>query len=159
MLTQAPTYFSIIHGLNISAAGVFSGIPHLLKLGFCIVFSRFVDKLLRKKRFSRTNIRKCCVLIMTVGEGICIFGLAYSGSHKVMAILWYTLACILHGAGPSGGLSTLIDLSPNYAGVLLGILSTVTASTGYITPLIVGVLTNNNVSIAIYLYRPIQATL
>lgn len=41
----------------------------------------------------------------------------------------------------------MVDIAPNYAGITLGIVSTATVITGFISPLIVGYLTFENQSI------------
>lgn len=146
MSTQAPTYFRLIHGWNIGMAGLFSGFPLLFKLTFSIAFSAFIDYLLRSNRMTRTNARKFGSFLSTIGQGICVLALAYSGTNQTMAVIWYAVAHTLHGSGPAGPLATKVDLSPNFAGVIFGITATVTATTGYITPYIVGLLTLNNVS-------------
>jgi hypothetical protein len=58
LLTQAPTYFRFIHGWGIEMTGILSGLPHLLRVGFSIVFSNFGDYLLRNDKMSRNNVRR-----------------------------------------------------------------------------------------------------
>lgn len=48
---------------------------------------------------------------------------------------------MLNGAVTSGGLASIVDISPNFASVSLGIASTITFLTGFISPWIVGKLT------------------
>lgn len=49
---------------------------------------------------------------------------------------------MLHGAVSSGALASVVDISPNFAGVSLGINSSFSVLTGFISPRIVGYLTN-----------------
>lgn len=58
LLTQAPTYFRFIHGWGIEMTGILSGLPHLLRVGFSIVFSNFGDYLLSNNKMSRNNVRR-----------------------------------------------------------------------------------------------------
>lgn len=46
----------------------------------------------------------------------------------------------------TGALSAMVDLSPNFAGILLGISGMIGVIPGFISPIIVGILTLNNVS-------------
>jgi Major Facilitator Superfamily len=62
ILTQAPTYFSLIHGWGIEMTGVLSGLPHLLRVGFSIAFSNFGDYLLTNDKMSRNNVRRLATL-------------------------------------------------------------------------------------------------
>jgi MFS family permease len=48
---------------------------------------------------------------------------------------------MLHGAVSSGALASVVDISPNFAGVSLGINSSFSVLTGFISPVIVGYLT------------------
>lgn len=44
--------------------GIFSGLPHLMRVSFAYVFSLYADYLLRTDKMSRTNVRK-------LATGIC----------------------------------------------------------------------------------------
>lgn len=48
---------------------------------------------------------------------------------------------MLHGAVSSGALASVVDISPNYAGISLGINSSFSVLTGFVSPRIVGYLT------------------
>jgi len=53
----------------------------------------------------------------------------------------------VNGAVSASTLPNLVDLSPNYASVLLGFSGMIIIWAGFISPAIVGALTNNNVSL------------
>jgi hypothetical protein len=57
IVVQAPTYFRFIHGWGIEMTGILSGLPHLLRISFSMIFSNFGDYLLRSNKMSRTNVR------------------------------------------------------------------------------------------------------
>lgn len=63
-----------------------------------------------------------------------------------MAIVLITLATASQGAVSTGPLANIIDISPNYSGVILGLASLITTVAGIISPYIVGKLTVGNVS-------------
>jgi MFS family permease len=48
---------------------------------------------------------------------------------------------MLHGSVSSGALASVVDISPNFAGVSLGINSTFSTFSGFVSPMIVGYLT------------------
>lgn len=75
-----------------------------------------------------------------------LLGLSYSGCHPTLAIVFMILAVVIHGAASSGILAASIDLSPNYASLIMSISNTVTATTGFISPLIVGYSTNERIT-------------
>ncbi|XP_030388374.1 sialin isoform X2 [Scaptodrosophila lebanonensis] len=120
LMTQAPTYFRVIHHWNIRATGFLSGLPHLMRMLFAYVFSIFADYLLRTDRMSRTNVRKLATAVCCLVKGLVVLALAYFGYNATAAIVLVTMATMFHGAVSSGPLASVVDLSPNYAGISLG---------------------------------------
>ncbi|XP_048512637.1 sialin [Athalia rosae] len=146
-MSEAPSYFNYVHGWNIGAAGVFSATPHLVRMVFSYAFASLADWILRTKKMSLTHLRKFSSVICNVVQALLLVGLAYSGCHPIVAIVFLTAGTAVSGALSSGTLATSVDLSPNYASILLGIVNTITVTSGLISPMIVGVLTNNNQSV------------
>lgn len=147
MMIQAPSYLKLIHNIPIEWTGVLSGIPHLMRMLFAYAFSMFGDRMLRTNRLTRTNVRKLAGFVCGVLNGVFICLLAFSGCNTTAAIVFLTLGTMTHGAVSTGPLANIVDLSPNHAGVLLGINGMIGVLPGFISPVIVGYLTNNNVSL------------
>lgn len=145
-MTQAPTYFKFIHGLNMSMTGILSGAPHLLRMGFAYLFSMLGDHFLSANLVSRTNVRKLAGIMCLLFNGCFIVALAYTGCNTTAAIAMLMAATAVHGAVSTGPLASLIDISPNFSGVTLGLTGMIAVLPGFISPLIVGHLTLNNVS-------------
>lgn len=80
-------------------------------------------------------------------NGLAVLGLAYSGCSVTSAVFFLTLSLMLHGAVSTGTLSSIVDIGPNFAGITLGIVSTVAIITGFVSPIIVGYITFENQSI------------
>jgi MFS family permease len=76
-------------------------------------------------------------------NGFVVLGLAFSGCHVTLAVVLLTVSLMLHGAVSSGALASAVDVSPNFAGISLGINSSFSVLTGYISPYIVGYFTFN----------------
>ncbi|KAH8333412.1 hypothetical protein KR074_007908, partial [Drosophila pseudoananassae] len=144
LMTHAPTYFRLIHHWNIRATGFLSGLPHLMRMLFAYVFSMFADYLLRTDRLSRTNVRKLATFTCCGVKGLIVLALAYFGYNATAAIVLVTVATMFHGAVSSGPLASMVDLSPNYAGIVLGVSGMIGGMPGFISPWIVGQLTNDN---------------
>ncbi|XP_046752732.1 sialin [Diprion similis] len=145
--SEAPSYLNYIHGWNISAAGLLSAAPHMMRMLFAFVFSSFADWLLRTRRMSTTRLRKFAILVCNGVQSIMLLGLAFSGCHPILAAAFMIAGMTAAGANSAGTLACTVDLSPNHASVLLGITNTVATSSGFISPMIVGILTNNNQTI------------
>ncbi|KAH8296929.1 hypothetical protein KR044_001081, partial [Drosophila immigrans] len=146
LMTHGPTYFRLIHHWNIRATGFLSGMPHLMRMLFAYVFSMFADYLLRTDRLSRTNVRKLATAVCCGVKGLVVLALAYFGYNATAAIVLVAVATMFHGAVSSGPLASMVDLSPNYAGIVLGVSGMIGGMPGFISPLIVGILTKGNVS-------------
>ncbi|KAF7266207.1 hypothetical protein GWI33_020441 [Rhynchophorus ferrugineus] len=144
LMTNAPTYFKFIHGWNIKATGVLSGIPHVLRMLWAYIFSLIGDYLLKSNKMSRTNVRKLATAICCIGQGIFMMCLAYSGCNSMAAIVFLSLAVGIHGSVSTGPLASVVDISPNYAAVILGLMNSAAAFVGFCTPAVVGYLTFQN---------------
>lgn len=79
--------------------------------------------------------------------GLVVLALAYMGRDPIWAIVLLSLAVMLQGAGSSGFMSSMIDIAPNYAGIIFGLCGTIGCMPGFVSAYIVGVLTLNNVSL------------
>lgn len=143
-MTQAPSYFNYIHGWNVHSTGVLSGLPHILRMIFSYTFGVLSDWLLKTKRMSLTNVRKLATFMCTILQGLLTLGLSWSGCHSNLAILFMMTGTAVNGAVSSGSLATFVDLSSNYASVLLGFCNLISTSSGFISPILVGLLTTNN---------------
>ena len=77
-------------------------------------------------------------------NGFAVVGLAFSGSNVILAVLFLSLSLCFHGTVSTGALAAIVDISPNFAGITLGVVSTVPVITGFVSPIIVGHLTFEN---------------
>lgn len=73
--------------------------------------------------------------------GIFIVAASYAECDKFYVVIYFTISVAFQGV-PGVAINAL-DLSPNYAGILMGIGGTVTSLTGILVPYIVGVATPN----------------
>jgi len=132
--------------------GILAGAPHILRMVFSYFFSIMSDWLLRTKRMSLTNVRKLATFVCTIIQGILTIALGFSGCHPLVAIIFMMSGTAVNGAISAATLASFVDLSPNYASVLLGFANMIIVWAGFISPIIVGILTNNNVS---FIFRKI----
>lgn len=73
--------------------------------------------------------------------------MTYAGCDKVFAVTMMILALAFNGAACQTSLQNHQDLSPNYAGSLYGIMNTFGSFPGFILPFIIGLLTDQHVSL------------
>lgn len=126
--------------------GILSGLPHMMRMIFGYFFSMFGDFLLRNDKMSRTNVRKMATAICYIVNGLLVLGLAYSGCNSLSSIVFLTLAIAVQGAVSTGPLASIVDIAPNYAGIVLGMSGMIGVLSGFISPTIVGKLTLGNVN-------------
>ncbi|KAJ9584141.1 hypothetical protein L9F63_021506 [Diploptera punctata] len=137
---QVPAYFKHVYSLDIKMNGFLSGIPEFCKFVFSILFSTLIDYLLRNKYLTVTTARKIAVAISEFLPAIFLVVLAYFGiKTTVGAVVLLALISAVGGASSSGSLANVVDLSPNFAGTLLGIIKTLTLVPGVLSPNLVSI--------------------
>uniref|UniRef100_A0A1B6EC40 Major facilitator superfamily (MFS) profile domain-containing protein n=2 Tax=Clastoptera arizonana TaxID=38151 RepID=A0A1B6EC40_9HEMI len=147
LMTQAPTYFSVILGWDIKMTGIWSGLPHLCRWIFSLSYGIFSDYLLKTKTLSRTNVRKLAVGFCNVLQAVLVLGLAFTNCNSTAAILLLVSATAVHGGVSAGPLANVVDISPNFASILQGVAGLVANTPGFVSSYIVGLLTYQNQTI------------
>lgn len=69
------------------------------------------------------------------------------GCDSILAVTCLTVALGMNGAASITNLQNSQDLAPNFAGTLYGMINCIGGSSGFITPLITGVITQENVNL------------
>lgn len=84
------------------------------------------------------------------GPMLCLVGLCFVGYRKDLTIILLCMAMGFKGAMYSGYMCSHQDLTPNYAGTLFGLTNCVATVPGFLAPLVVGIITHDNVSIPVF---------
>lgn len=100
---------------------------HLFKKIFCLIIYLFLAHFL---------------------PGILLLVQPSVGCEVVLAIILITLSLGFNGACTITNVQNNQDLAPNFAGSLYGIINCVGSSTGFITPILAGYITQDNVRTA-----------
>lgn len=145
LLTQGPTYFTRIHHFSMIWVGILTGVPHLLEFIFAHIFSEFADNFIRKGTLTTASVRKIAGTVGSCLQGLFTIALALFGNVGHMAIVWFFCAATVHGAISSGPIASLIDLSPNFSGITMGMVAMFSASTMFISPHVVSAFTLHKV--------------
>jgi MFS family permease len=77
-------------------------------------------------------------------NGFFVLGLAYSGCNLIAAVVFFTLSVAIHGGVSTAYLASIVDIAPNFAGVVFGVVCTISVPTGYISTVVVGYFTFGN---------------
>ncbi|XP_077990261.1 sialin-like [Glandiceps talaboti] len=143
LLTCLPTYMKRILNFNLSENGLLSAIPYFLLWFIQSTGGRLADFLRERKILSTTNTRKLMNTLGMILPAIFLVATGYVGCDKVLAVVFLTLSVGGGGFCMSGFNINHLDLSPRFAGILMGITNMFATIPGFVGPAIVGQLTNH----------------
>ncbi|XP_018793707.1 PREDICTED: putative inorganic phosphate cotransporter isoform X2 [Bactrocera latifrons] len=141
MMTQIPSYMKSILGQDIQSNSLMSAAPYLADLLLTFVFCFLSDFLIKRGYISIIVSRK---LFNTIGFWVPIVPLillGYMGADQSeLALVLLVIAVGVNSAGNLGFLINHIDLSPNFAGVLMGMANSAGNIMSLLAPLAVGLI-------------------
>ncbi|CAG9786479.1 unnamed protein product [Diatraea saccharalis] len=138
LLTEMPSYMKQVLGVDIKANGVMSALPYIAMyvLSFPLGFS--ADYILKKNWLSITACRKISNSIGQWGPALALIGLSYAPADTAIAVAILTAVVGLNAGHYTGYMLVHIDMSPNFAGPLMGITNCIANIISMIAPLIAG---------------------
>ncbi|XP_065369044.1 putative inorganic phosphate cotransporter [Calliphora vicina] len=143
--TQIPSYMNGVLSMQIKSNALFSALPFLAMWGMSYVYVLIADILQRKKVMNLTGIRKSMNTIAFWIPAAGLIGIGFlDENNKTWAIVIMTVLVGVNSGSTIGSLLNTIDLSPNHAGILMGILNTIANFMPLIAPLIVGVIVTDS---------------
>ncbi|XP_065369042.1 putative inorganic phosphate cotransporter [Calliphora vicina] len=144
LLTEIPSYMKNILNMDIKSNALLSALPYAAMFLLSFVFSAIQSLLSKRKCIPLSVSRK---LFNTIGHWIpmiSLIGLGYvSADQTTLAIVLLTITVGINGATYLGFQVNHIDLSPNFAGILMGITNCAANIMSIIAPLIVGFIVTN----------------
>ncbi|XP_018804061.1 PREDICTED: putative inorganic phosphate cotransporter isoform X1 [Bactrocera latifrons] len=139
LLTEIPTYMKNVLGMDIKSNALLSALPYFAMFLMCFVFSSISSLLNKKQCMPLSFSRK---LFNSIGHWvpvISLIGLGYVSADDItLAIVLLTVTVGINASTYLGFQVNHIDLSPNYAGILMGITNCAANIMSIIAPLIVG---------------------
>lgn len=144
LLTELPSYMKNILHFDIKENAFISALPYLLSWFFSLASSPIADYLIENNILRRSVTRK-----LFNSLGFCLPALflvlaGYSGCDVTSTVAFLTLAGGTNSMQFSGFMSTHLDMSPNYAGTLLGITNGFANIMGFLAPGFTGFLINGH---------------
>lgn len=144
LLTEMPTYMSSVLHLDVKSNALLSALPYFVMWLLCLVVSPISDMLINRKILSVTVSRK---LFNSIGQWIpmaCLIALGYmTEDEKTLAITLLTIGVGFNAAAFCGYLVNHMDLSPNFAGPMMGITNGISNLCSLAAPLVVGAIVTN----------------
>ncbi|XP_078583647.1 sialin-like [Branchiostoma floridae x Branchiostoma japonicum] len=147
MLTCLPLYMDTILNFNIDANGALSAMPYLTLMASRILSSFIIDAIIKLSSFKKVNIRKTSILAL-VGVAACLVAVGHVRCDSTAAIAMLCLATAMSGVMIPGFYPSFTELTLGFSGVAFGISNAVTNCAGFIVPLMVGVITEENQTVA-----------
>jgi MFS family permease len=144
-LTSLPIYFSTILRFNLQQNGVMFAIPYLCQLVFTVIAGQMADRIRAREILSTTATRRWQTIIGAFGTSIFLVLVGYIECNQSLAVIFISLSVAFIGFQASGSLISHLDIASNYAGTLMGITNMLASIPGFVGPMFVGWITNNNV--------------
>ncbi|XP_071171387.1 sialin-like [Mytilus edulis] len=143
LLTNIPTYMSEVLKLDITSNGLYSALPYVAFWAMINIAGWMAD-FFRERRFMNTTMtRKIFDSFGKIVPALMLICLGYVDcTTPTLAIVLLILAVSLTGFQYSGYLINHVDIAPPYAGILFGISNSIASVTGFISPSVVGAITN-----------------
>uniref|UniRef100_A0A1B0G5S7 Inorganic phosphate cotransporter n=1 Tax=Glossina morsitans morsitans TaxID=37546 RepID=A0A1B0G5S7_GLOMM len=144
LLTEVPTYLNSALNLDMKSNALLSALPYFVMWILCLILSPIADLLIRYDITSVTVSRK---LFNSIGQWIpmmCLIALGYINQTAItLPVVLLTVAIGFNAASFCGYLVNHMDLSPNFAGPLMGITNGISNLLSIFAPLVAGVVIHN----------------
>ncbi|XP_011178049.2 putative inorganic phosphate cotransporter [Zeugodacus cucurbitae] len=137
---ELPSYMKGVLNMDMKKNAFYSALPYLAMWCMSYVYLIVSDVLLNRNILSLTAIRKTfnTLAFWTPATALLCVGLL-GEEQKNFAIVLMTLSVGMNAGATIGSALNTIDLSPNHAGILMGIVNTSANVLPILTPLLVGV--------------------
>ncbi|XP_054759829.2 sialin-like [Lytechinus pictus] len=148
LTSNLPIFLKEALRFDISQAGFLSSVPHIVFFIFIIGGGIFADFLLTHTNFSLTTVRKLMTTLGILPSGIFLVLAGYVGCNATLAITFISLGLACTGLAYSGSSLTMMEFATPYAGMVVAISNSIATFTGFISPAVVAVYTENQADIA-----------
>lgn len=147
LLTEMPTFIHTVLKFDIKDDGILSSLPYLTMFVLQIPVTFIADFLNKREITTLTVSRKIWNSIAMWGGTVGLIILGFIEDTHLTIVIYVLIVAI--GCTSNVGFNiNHIDLSPNFAGLLMGITNTAASSGGIIAPLFVGLVVNDQTSVA-----------
>ncbi|XP_046680598.1 putative inorganic phosphate cotransporter isoform X3 [Homalodisca vitripennis] len=138
LLIEVPSYLSHVFGFDIKQNGLISSLPYIMKFLLMIVFSWIADYVIKRRLLSLSVSRKMWSVIGDWGEAAALWGLACVSTNVLAAVILITITGALNAGVYPGFFANSLDLAPNFAGLLMGIVNGLSTLSPILAPIVTG---------------------
>jgi len=143
LITSLPKYLNDILHFDIKTNGFLSAFPSIAQYVVMLVAGVTADTWIKKGLLSVTSTRKIMNSIGLGSIAACLIAVSYLGCDHIIAVSLVVAGGGLAATSQAGYAINHIDLSPRYAGTLMGVTNTFATISGILGPQVVGWLTQN----------------
>ncbi|XP_035828102.1 sialin [Aplysia californica] len=144
LLTSLPTYMADILKFDMKQNGLLSALPYAGSWIIGPVAGLVADIIRRRHILSTVCTRKVFNTLGCLIPATTLILVGYVGCNHVLVVVCLTLSVSLASFNGGGFSVNHLDLSPRFAGILLGLTNTVATIPGFVSPALVGYLTDGN---------------
>ncbi|XP_059058447.1 putative inorganic phosphate cotransporter [Achroia grisella] len=152
LYSEVPSYMNKIMGVNIKANGMLTALPFFVMWLTNFFFSWFADMIIVKKYFSVTTTRKLANSLGCVPAAVLFIALAYAPSNIYVVETILVLICAFNISSHVGFQVNHIDISPNFAGIMMSISNFFSNLVGSLAPIVTGLILKSDPA-SKYLWR------
>ncbi|XP_038210030.1 putative inorganic phosphate cotransporter, partial [Zerene cesonia] len=140
-----PTYLEKGLKISLTNSATLSALPYIGMLIGNIVSSVVCEKIFNKGFLRLVTLRRLFNSIGVAGVTVGLVGLSCIGPEsKTLAIVMLTVTLTLCGFLSAGFIMSHLDLSPNYAGVMLSLTNFITTMGAVCTPIVTSLILRND---------------
>ncbi|KAH8284769.1 hypothetical protein KR054_000870, partial [Drosophila jambulina] len=152
--TEMPAYMNGVLLMDMKSNAIYSALPYFTSWIMAFVYLIIADILLTRGVMSITGIRKSFNSIAFFVPAIALIGVSFLDSdQKSLAVVLMCANVGINAGSTIGSTINTIDLSPNHAGILMGIINTAANVVPILTPLLVGLIVKDDVSSKYFYFK------
>ncbi|XP_050546651.1 putative inorganic phosphate cotransporter [Daktulosphaira vitifoliae] len=152
LLSEMPTFISVVHNFKIKDNGMLTALPYLTMFLLQIPVSYIAEIFNKQQCMSVTTSRKMWNSVSMWGGAFGLILLGFLDESAIATIVLYISIVAIGCCCNLGFNLNHMDLSPNYAGLLMGITNAIASSGGIFAPLVVGIVIKDQKSITQWRY-------
>ncbi|GIY40928.1 hypothetical protein CDAR_540091 [Caerostris darwini] len=142
LLNNLPTFYSTILNFHIETNGYVSSFSYVLQTIVACLSGFISDEAIKHEIVTPIVARKTCNMLGCIGSIVGLLISSSAGCDITLQICAFGLTMAAVGMWSCSYMISYLDISPEYAGTLIGVSSTFSGFTGFITPIFVGALTD-----------------
>ncbi|XP_017090887.2 putative inorganic phosphate cotransporter [Drosophila bipectinata] len=139
--TELPAYMNGVLQMDMKKNALFSSLPYFASWIMAFVYLFIADILLTRGIMTITAIRKSINTLAFFTPAVTLIGVSFLDSdQKTLSVVLMCTNIGINAGSTIGSTINTIDLSPNHAGIIMGIVNTAANIMPILTPLLVGVI-------------------